>query len=127
MTPSRAKPHLAGRPSVSVRPLPEPENAVEVRTHCQHGGYRIGYQLDERVTERIALTCALFHHAAVVGCACMHALWPRYRADHAPADLAGMVARFEHVWAGIEDQQTRQGFALLDWAAACRTLSGEAS
>jgi len=113
------------RPSVSVRPLPAPENAVEVRTHCRHGGFRIGYQLDERITERIAVTCALFHHASMEGCTCMHTLWPRYRAGHAPEDLAGLVARFNGVWADVEDQQRRQGFAVLDWAAACRTLSGE--
>jgi len=108
-----------------VRPLPEPEHAVEVHTHCRHGGYRIGYQLDELITERIAVTCALFHPAAMLECRCMDRLWPKYRAEHAPVDLVAAAERFQVVWQDVEDQRRQQGYAVIDWWAARETVAGE--
>jgi len=125
--PTRAKPRPPDRPSISVRPLPDPEHAVEVHTHCRHGGYRIGYRLDELITERIAVTCALFHHAAMLECRCMDRLWPKYRAEHAPADLEGASNRFQRVWDDVQDRRRRQGYAVINWGDAVDAVSGKAA
>ena len=111
------------RPSVSTRPIGE--NQIEVRTRCPHGGYRIGFQLGETVTQRVAVCTALFHHYTLEGCECMRPLWPKYRTEHAPADIDGMRERFERLWAGVEQQQRQYGYAVVDWAAAVRSLAGE--
>ena len=49
----------------------------------------------------------------------------KYRTESAPADLDAMRDRFERLWSGVEDQHQRQGYALIDWAAAVRSLAGE--
>ena len=57
----------------------------------------------------------------------MSRLWPRYRTSAAPENLDGLRDRFERLWSGVEDQQRRQGYAVIDWAAAVRELAGEVS
>lgn len=111
------------RATVSTRPISP--NQIEVRTRCQHGGYRIGYQLGQVLTERAAVCAALFHHHTLVGCACMKTLWPRYRTATASADIDGLRDRFNAVWSGIEGQQRQRGFAVIDWPAALQALRGE--
>ena len=111
------------RPTVSTRPIGP--NQIEVRTACRHGGYRIGYQLGPTVTVRVAVCAAIAHHACMEACRCMTALWPRYRTPEAPADLAGLVSRFNGFWSGLEAQQRQSSVVLIDWAAAVRQLSGE--
>ena len=111
------------RPTVSTRPIGP--NQIEVRTACRHGGYRIGYQLGPTVTVRVAVCAAIAHHACMEACRCMTALWPRYRTPEAPADLAGLVSRFNGFWSGLEAQQRQYGVAVIDWPAAVKTLAGE--
>ena len=108
------------RPTVSTQPIGE--NQIEVRTSCRHGGYRIGYQLGETVTQRVAVCTAIFHHFTIDGCRYMAPMWPRYRTEHAPADLDGLRERFNGFWSGVEDQQRRQGYAVIDWPAVVRSL-----
>ena len=111
------------RPTVSTQPIGE--NQIEVRTSCRHGGYRIGYQLGETVTQRVAVCTAIFHHFTIDGCRFMAPMLPRYRTEHAPADLDGLRERFERLWAGVEAQQRRYGYAMIDWAAAVQQVMGE--
>ena len=115
--------HHRQRPTVSTRPIGP--NQIEVRTACRHGGYRIGYQLGPTVTVRVAVCAAIAHHACMEACRCMTALWPRYRTPEAPADLAGLVSRFNGFWSGLEAQQRQYGVAVIDWPAAVKTLAGE--
>ena len=51
---------MTQRPAVSTRPIGP--NQIEVRTRCRHSGYRIGLQLGETVTQRVAVCTAIFHH-----------------------------------------------------------------
>ncbi len=111
------------RPTVSTRPLGP--SRIEVRTACRHGAYRVGYQLGETFTERAVLVAAIAHHHLLEGCGCMRALWPRYRTAAAPEDLDGLRERFNGLWADVEAQQRRQGYAVLNWAAALATVKGE--
>ena len=113
------------RPAVSTHPIGDRADQIEVRTRCRHGGYRIGYQLGPTMTDRVAVCAAIAHHACMEACQCMTTLWPRYRTPEAPEDLDGLRERFARVWSGIEAQQARQGYAVVDWAAAMRTLAGE--
>ena len=125
---TRPRAHRRARPpaTVSVRPLPEyGTDAVEVRTVCKHATHRVGWRLGPTVTERAATTASIAHHAIMTECQCMNALWPRYRTETAPADLNGLRDRFNRMWEGIEDQQRRQGYAVIDWAAAVRELAIE--
>ena len=125
----RPRAHRRAHPSatVSTRPIDAGPgiDAIEVRTVCPHGAFRIGYALVPTVTERAAVCAAIFHHHAIEGCGCMRALWPRCRTEKAPADLDGLRDRFERLWSGVEDQQRRQGYAVIDWTAAVRELAGE--
>jgi hypothetical protein len=111
------------RPTVSARPI-GPEQ-VEVRTSCRHGAYRVGYQLDADLTERGATCAAIFHHAVMRGCSCLAMQWRRYRTDRVPDDLDAMRRRFDVIWSGVEADQRRRGYAVLDWQAAIRVLVGE--
>ena len=114
-------------PTVSTCPIGDRPDQIEVRTACKHGTYRIGYQLGESVTDRVAVCAAIAHHACMEACQCMTALWPRYRTPEAPADLDGLVSRFNGFWSGLEAQQARRGYAVIDWGEAMRTLAGEAA
>ncbi len=111
------------KPTLTIRQLTG-AGQVEVRTACRHGAYRIGYQLGDVLSERQAAAVSISHHHIMAACGCMAALWPRYRPETASADLDGLRSRFEGVWAGIEAQHQRQGYALIDWAAAVRQVRG---
>ena len=111
------------RPTVSTRPIGPDQ--IEVRTRCRHAGYRVGFQLGEVVTQRVAVATAVMHHHVMEACACMRGLWPRYRTPTTPADLDGIRDRVNGLWADVEAQQRRQGYAVLNWPAAVRTVAGE--
>ena len=111
------------RPGVRTRPIGP--NQVEVRTACRHGAIRAGFQLDEAITERVAISTAIFHHAVDKSCACLAGHWRRYRTATCPADLEAMRSRFEGLWSDVQGQQRRRGYALIDWPAAVRELVGE--
>jgi hypothetical protein len=98
---------------------------IEVRTACAPGVYRVGYQLGARVTEQPGVAAAIVHHHILDACGCMAPVWGRYRTPGAPNDLDGLRERFNTVWAGIEGQQRRQGYAVVDWAVTVRQLAGE--
>ena len=126
MTRPRAHRRAHPPPTVSVRPLPEHgDGAVEIATRCPHAGYRTGWQLGSTVTEHAATTASIAHHAIMEACTCMDSLWRRHRAPQAPEDLAGLVARFNRLWEGIEGQQRQRGFAVVNWDEAVRELAGK--
>jgi len=108
---------------VSVQPIGPDQ--IEVHVRCRHDGCLTGFQLGEVVTERAAVCSAIMHFHLSSGCGCMRALWSRFRTAAAPADLDGVRDRFDHVWADVADQQTRQGYAVLDWAAAVQRVAGK--
>ena len=124
---TRAHSRHRHRPTVSTRLIGDRPDQIEVRTACRHGVYRIGYQLGPTVTERVAVCAAIAHHACMEACQCMTALWPRCRTPEAPADLAGLVSRFNGFWSRLEAQQARQGYAVVDWGEAMLPLAGEAA
>src|SRR5262245_22853317 len=107
-------------PTLSTRPIGP--NQVEVRVACRHAAHRVGWQLGETVTLRVAATATIGAHSMEEGCTCLAGIWARYRTPEAPVDLAGLVARFTALWARIEAQQRRYGFAVIDWQAACAEL-----
>ena len=124
----RPRAHRRAHPpaTVSVRPLPEyGDGAIEVRTSCRHATHRVGWRLGPSVTERAAMTASIAHHAIMEACACMTSLWSKYRTPQAPEDLDGLASRFNRLWAGVEDQQRRQGVAVVDLGEAARELAGE--
>lgn len=110
------------RPTVSVRSIGPDQ--IEVRTACAHGAYRTGFQLGATVKERPAVASAIAHHHIMLACGCMAALWGRYRTPDAPADLDGLRERFNAFWSGVEAQQERQGYAVVNWPAAVRQVAG---
>ena len=122
---TRPRAHRRAHPPATVSVRPIGPDQIEVRTACRHAAYRTGYQLGEVVTERTAVAASIAHHHVMNECRCMKALWPRYRTPTAPEDLMGLASRFNRMWAGIESQQRRQGYAVIDWAAAVREMVGE--